>query len=415
MDSDSLWKQDFPDRFPDRRCAADRAAGGRHAGAPARWVGGEMFSRVVEWAPTAMVIVDAHGRIVVVNAQTEQVFGCRREELLGKPVEVLIPARVMHQHRALRASFLALARPRAMGMGRPLFAKRRDGSEFPVEIGLTPLRFGRRTLVLATIVDISERRAAEEQIQRLNADLERRVEQRTAELQTANRELDAFAYAVSHDLRAPLRAMSGFSHALIEDYGDQLEGEAREYLEEISRASSKAGQLIDGILALSRTTRAELHRDEVDLSAMAQRLRAELVRSEPERRVSWQLEAGLVARGDARLLEVVLRNLLDNAWKYTSRTTDPVIRFEARHEAGKLWFCISDNGAGFDMAHADLLFKPFQRLHRQEEFPGIGIGLATVQRIVCRHDGSIHASAAPGQGACFCFSLAAASDTGESP
>lgn len=373
-----------------------------------------MFRQVVEWAPTAMVVVDVNGRIVLVNAQTEHLFGYGRNELLGKPVEILIPERFSAQHMTYRHEFIADASPRPMGAGRDLFAMRRDRSEFPVEIGLNPIGSGEDTIVLAAIVDISERKQAEEQIHRLNAELERRVEERTAELQAANQELDAFAYAVSHDLRAPLRAMNGFSHALIEDYGNTLAAEAHEYLEEIIQAGTRMGKLIDGILALSRTTRGELQRDEVDLSALAGQVCAELVRSEPGRQVSWQIEPGLKVRGDARMLEVVMMNLFDNAWKYTARVAEPVIRFFCMRDDGGMRFCVADNGIGFEMGHAGMLFKPFQRLHRQDEFPGIGIGLATVKRIIHRHGGTIEATAAPGQGATFCFTLASNSETGES-
>ncbi len=247
--------------------------------------------------------------------------------------------------------------------------------------------------------------AAEAEIRRLNADLERRVFERTAELAAANQELDSFAYAVSHDLRAPLRAMSGFSQALVEDFGDRLDGDAHNYLDQIGLASRKMGELIDGILALSRSTRGELRRDPVDLSEMAQRLLDELARNEPERQVRVEVASAVKTRGDARMLESVLANLLGNAWKYTARTAAPRIRFYAEERDDGRWFCIADNGAGFDMAHAGRLFLPFQRLHRQDEFAGIGIGLATVQRIVQRHGGRIQAHGALGQGAMFCFSL----------
>ena len=277
--------------------------------------------------------------------------------------------------------------------------------------------------------DITERKRAEVEIRELNRSLEQRVQERTSELIAANKELDAFAYAVSHDLRQPLRAMNGFSQALVEDFGATLPGAAHEFLNHIIQGSQRMGELIDGLLRLSRTTRGELRRDEVDLSALAARLLGELAAAEPERRVTWTVAPGLTAQGDERLIEVVLANLLGNAWKYTAR--QPVAKIEVGvmdqccdgvaapaqnantpilHHSNTPVFFVRDNGAGFDMKHAAKLFQPFQRLHREDEFPGIGIGLATVQRIVYRHGGTIRATAAPGQGATFSFSLSASDD-----
>lgn len=249
--------------------------------------------------------------------------------------------------------------------------------------------------------EIVARKRSADEIEGLNRELNHTVSQ----LQGANQELEAFAYSVSHDLRAPLRAMSGFSEALVEDYGDRLEAEARDYLEEIVIGSRHMGQLIDGLLTLSRSTRGELRRDRVEISGMAERIRRELERLEPQRRVEWQIEPGLSTGGDARMIQVIMRNLLDNAWKYTGGMAVPIIRVYGETVVDKHFFCVADNGAGFDMAHAEKLFQPFQRLHRQDEFPGIGIGMATAQRIVHRHGGTIHAAGVPHGGATFRFSL----------
>jgi len=259
------------------------------------------------------------------------------------------------------------------------------------------------------------RDAAEAEIRTLNVSLEQRVAQRTAELLATNCELDAFAYAVSHDLRAPLRGMNGFSQALLEDYGDRLDGEAKLYLEQIGSASRKMGQLIDGLLALSRSTRGELQRDAIDLSAMARRITADLASADPAREVAVDIEPGLLVEGDAPMIEVVMTNLLGNAFKYTGRSAAPVVRVYAGEGGGggQRGICVADNGAGLDMAYAAQLFEPFRRLHRQEEFPGIGIGLATAQRIIRRHGGELSAVSAPNAGATFWFSIPAASRSPE--
>jgi signal transduction histidine kinase len=244
-------------------------------------------------------------------------------------------------------------------------------------------------------------------IEQENERLARRVDERTAELVAANEELQSFAYAVSHDLRAPLRAMSGFSQALMEDHGSRLDGEALSFLDQIVDASVRMGHLIDGLLVLSRATRADLSRDEVDLTSLARRLLSEHQHIEPERAVDWHVDDGLKVKGDARMVEVMMRNLIGNAWKYTARTERAEIRIAAAPDGWSI--CVSDNGAGFDMSHAAKLFQPFQRLHRQDEFAGMGIGLATVERIVKRHGGQIDAWGEPGRGARICFSLAPAS------
>jgi PAS domain S-box-containing protein len=249
------------------------------------------------------------------------------------------------------------------------------------------------------------RRKAERRLEALNRSLERRVRERTDALEGANAELEAFSYSVSHDLRAPLRALDGFSLALLEDYGDRLDGDATDYLERIRAASQRMARLIDDLLMLSRVTRRDMTLGDVDLTALARTIGAELAADEPERKVTFAVAENMWVGGDAQLLDAAMRNLLGNAWKFTSRVRDARVTVGVEdREGGRVYF-VRDNGAGFDAAYADKLFAPFQRLHGEDEFPGTGIGLATVQRIVRRHGGSVWAEGATGRGATVWFTL----------
>jgi len=225
-------------------------------------------------------------------------------------------------------------------------------------------------------------------------------------LHDANRELEAFAYSVSHDLRAPLRAIEGFSQALVEDAGPALSPEARRHLERICAATRRMGCLIDDLMLLSKVSEAEMTRQRIDLSDLALQILADLRRQAPDRRVEAIITPGLTAAGDPELVRLALQNLIENAWKFTARRRQPTIDVgRTRDEDGAVAFYVGDNGAGFDPAYADKLFGPFQRLHAASEFPGTGIGLATVQRIVHRHGGHVWAEGLPDQGACFYFTL----------
>jgi light-regulated signal transduction histidine kinase (bacteriophytochrome) len=256
------------------------------------------------------------------------------------------------------------------------------------------------------VEDITDLRKLQESHQRLNESLEERVKARTAALEDANAEREAFAYSVSHDLRAPLRRIDGFSQAVLEDFDDKLGDEGREHLRRVCEAAGHMDRLIDAILRLSRVTRGDMFPEPVDLSQIAERIVARLRAEAPNRDVAVSILPGIMGIGEVRLIEVAMENLLANAWKFTSRTPHASIEFGAERSPGGIVYYVRDNGAGFDMAGAKDLFAPFQRLHRAEDFPGIGIGLATVKRIIARHGGRIWGVGEAGKGATFRFTLA---------
>ncbi|MGH8639546.1 MAG: sensor histidine kinase, partial [Burkholderiales bacterium] len=256
------------------------------------------------------------------------------------------------------------------------------------------------------IVDVTAQKQAEQAIQQMNEQLERRVAERTAQLSAANRELESFAYSVSHDLRAPLRSIDGFSRILVEEYSGGLQTTARDYLQRVRNASQRMGQLIDDLLSLSRVTRSELKRVRTDMSAIAEAIVHEFRSESPERSVDVSIHPGIQCLADPSLMRIALQNLLGNAWKFTSKQPSASIEFGVLTQRNKMVYYVRDDGAGFDMGHAGKLFGAFQRLHSPREFEGTGVGLATVSRIIDRHGGTVWAESTLGQGATFYFTLA---------
>ncbi|PWU10204.1 MAG: hypothetical protein C5B51_04725 [Terriglobia bacterium] len=335
------------------------------------------------------------------NHGAERLYGFSREEALGRD-----------PHELLRTSH-PMGIPEIDGVleregqwSGELVHTTKDGWEIIVESLMVMVKEpdGRKT-VLETNRDISERKRVDREIRWLNADLEKRVRDRTAQLEAANKELESFAHSVSHDLRAPLRGIDGWSLALIEDYSHQLDQQARQYLDRVRSETQRMGSLIDDLLQLSRVTRAEMERQAVDLTAVARNIAARLREAHADRHIEFEIQPGMMASGDPRLLEIALTNLFSNAVKFTGRRVAARIGFEERLSEGEPVFCVRDNGAGFDMAYASNLFGAFQRLHKMSEFPGTGIGLATVQRIIRRHGGRVWAEAQPDQGAAFYFTI----------
>ena len=354
----------------------------------------EQFRTLAVTANDAIISADSRGDITYFNPGAERIFGYALEEVTGKPLTVLMPERFGDAHRTGLARYLATGEARVVGKTVELAGRKKDGTEFPLELSLASWRHGPEVAFTAIIRDITERQRMEDTLRR-----------HTAQLEAANAELDAFAYSVSHDLRAPLRGIDGFSQALLEDYADRLDVTGKEYLARVRSASQRMATLIDDLLNLSRVTRHQMHVAAVDLSALARGIAADLQKGDPERRAEFIIAPGLQVQADPGLMRVVLQNLLDNAWKFTGKRPTARIEVGNATQDGRPAYFVRDNGAGFDMTYVHKLFGAFQRLHGAQEFDGTGVGLATVQRVIHRHGGRVWAEGAVDGGATFYFTL----------
>ncbi|HKS37855.1 MAG TPA: PAS domain S-box protein [Verrucomicrobiae bacterium] len=367
----------------------------------------ERVRLVLDTALDAVITMDEKGAVTSWNSEAEKIFGWSGPEILGQSLaDTIVPPRYREAHRRGLKHFLATEEGPVLNKRIEITALRRDGREFPVELAITPIRVAGHHIFSAFVRDITQRKQAEDEIRRLNESLEHRVQERTAQLEAVNRELEAFTYSVSHDLRAPLRHINGFADMLQQDSSSVLTESGRRYLEIISGAARQMGTLIDDLLVFSRMGRSEMQRSTVNVGELVAEVIREMARDTQGRNIEWKVGPLPEAQVDRAMLKQVWVNLLSNAAKYTRHRDRAEIRIACRQNSGdELEFSVQDNGAGFDMQYAGKLFGVFQRLHQAEEFEGTGIGLANVQRIVLRHGGRTWAEGKVNEGATFYFTV----------
>jgi hypothetical protein len=362
----------------------------------------ERFAKAFRSSPAAIAITrKSDGRYLEVNDAALRLLRYSREELVGRTTAELD----LWVHPEDRQHVIEVLKTKGRVQNAEYRLRRKDGDIADTDYSAEVVEIGGEECILALVIDTTETKRDKEELRRAHDELERRVIERTKQLADANDELEAFSYSVSHDLRAPLRAMDGFSHILLEDYAEHLDADMRDLLERVRAAAVRMGDLIEGMQRMARLARTELHVGQVDLGEMAATVISELREAAPDRHVSFRAEPNLGVQADPDLLRSVMHNLLSNAWKYTSTREHAVIELGRTRHRDKPCFFVRDNGVGFDNAYAADLFIPFQRLHNDPRFAGTGIGLSTVQRILRRHGGQIWAEGETDKGAAFYFTL----------
>ena len=372
----------------------------------------ERFQKVIHASPIAMLVVDAEARIVMVNPTTEAMFGHAKGSLQGQWIETLLPERFRAHHVGLRNQFLQGPESRFLGAKRGVLGQKADGSEFPVEIGLTPIQTSEGPMVLAIVVDITDRLALESERMAYQTRLESDVASRTAELthktdelELAMKDLESFSYSVSHDLRAPLRAIDGFVQMLLDEQASKLDADGLRMFSIVQENARKMGHLIDDILEFSRAGRLEMEWQDIDMNRMVQEVWAALGHARPGHTAQLEVQALPIIKGDPRAVRQILSNLLDNAIKFTRTRKPGRILVWAESAGHMVRFKVQDNGVGFNPEFSNKLFVMFQRLHGVSEYEGTGVGLAIVKRFVMKHGGEVQATAKLGEGASFSFTL----------
>ncbi|MEZ0326794.1 MAG: PAS domain S-box protein [Fimbriimonas sp.] len=364
--------------------------------------GQETLRRVLDTALDAVILMDANGTVREWLGSSERLLGWSSTEVIGQSfIDLLVAPNARERIRNGMDRYLLEEAYDVIGAKTEIEALHKDGHEVPVELSMSAATLGGRTILCAFLHDVTQRRKAEEQAKDMNRILETRVEERTAELQRAFEELERFSYSVSHDLRAPLRSINGFATVVMSEYKDELGSDGMENLQRILAASKRMAQLIDELLGFARLARVQLRMQDIDMSVLAVVVTKDLETHWPQH-TEFKIQPGMKAKGDLNLIRLVLTNLVSNALKFTSRVEHPLIEIGEDPERG---FFVKDNGAGFNPDFASRLFRPFERLHTDEDFQGTGIGLANVERVIRRHGGEVSAEGSPGKGATFYFTL----------